>query len=38
VKYFTKVVARRMQMLDFQSQDKKEPDISEIEEDVSEEE
>jgi len=38
VKYFTKVIARRMQMLDFQSQDKKEPDTTELEEESPEEE
>ena len=38
VKFFTKVIARQMQMLDYQSQDKKEPDIAELEEEVPEEE
>ncbi len=38
VKFFTKVIARQMQMLDYQSPDKKEPDITELEEEVSEEE
>lgn len=38
VKYFTKVIARRMQMLDFQSQDKKEPDTTELAEESPEEE
>ena len=38
VKYFTKVIARRMQMLDYQSQDKKEPDTTELAEESPEEE
>ena len=38
VKFFTKVIARRMQMLDYQSQDKKEPSITELEEEAPEEE
>jgi single-strand DNA-binding protein len=38
VKFFTKVIARRMQMLDYQSKDKKEPDITELEEEIPEEE
>ncbi len=37
-KFFTKVIARQMQMLDYQSQDKKEPDITELEEEIPEEE
>ncbi|MCD6577458.1 MAG: single-stranded DNA-binding protein [Anaerolineaceae bacterium] len=37
VKYFTKVIARQMQMLDYQPQDKKELDIPEYEEEISEE-
>lgn len=36
-KFFTKMIARRMQMLDFQPQDKKEIDITEMEEESSEE-
>ena len=38
VKYFTKVIARQMQMLDYQSQDKKEPDDIELGEKIIEEE
>jgi len=38
VKFFTKVIARQMQMLDYQSQDKKEPGITELEEEAPEEE
>jgi len=38
VKFFTKVIARQMQMLDYQSQDKKEPGITELEEETPEEE
>lgn len=37
-KFFTKVIARQMQMLDYQSQDKKEPGITELDEEISEEE
>ena len=38
VKYFTKVIARQMQMLDFQSKDDKEPAKMELEEKSIEEE
>jgi single-strand DNA-binding protein len=38
VKFFTKMIARRMQMLDYQAQDKKEPGITELEEEAPEEE
>ncbi len=38
VKYFTKVIARQMQMLDYQAQDKKEPDDIELDEKIIEEE
>ena len=38
VKFFTKVIARQMQMLDYQSQDKKEPDDIELDEKIIEEE
>jgi len=38
VKYFTKVIARQMQMLDYQSKDKKEPANIELEEKNIEEE
>jgi single-strand DNA-binding protein len=36
-KYFTKMIARRMQMLDFQSKGEKEPEPEELEETVEEE-
>jgi len=36
VKFFTKVIARQMQMLDYQSQDKKEPDDIELDEKIIE--
>lgn len=38
IKYFTKVIARQMQMLDYQSKDKKEPANIELEEKNIEEE
>jgi len=38
VKFFTKVVARKMQMLDSQPQDKKDPGVTELEEETPEEE
>ena len=38
VKFFTKVIARQMQMLDYQAQDKKEPGITDLEEEAPEEE
>ena len=37
LKFFTKVIARQMQMLDYQSQDKKEPGITELKEEIPEE-
>jgi len=38
IKFFTKVIARQMQMLDYQAQDKKEPDDIELDEKIVEEE
>ena len=36
LKFFTKVIMRKMQMLDYQTQDKKEPGITEFEEEIPE--